>query len=127
MNYTEREVPFTRIHEPRHLHPERESHPEKSFIVREYSETSRGDSPYYPIPSAENDRRLALYAKEREAFPNVLFGGRLGDFKYYDMDVTIDRAMDAYAKTIKPAALALLRESGAGKSRSKSSRRRGGA
>ncbi|MFO0688468.1 MAG: UDP-galactopyranose mutase [Myxococcota bacterium] len=124
MNYTEREVPFTRIHEPRHLHPERESHPEKSFIVREYSETSRGDSPYYPIPSAENDRRLALYTKEREAFPNVLFGGRLGDFKYYDMDVTIDRAMDAYAKTIKPAALALLRESGRSKPRASRSRRR---
>lgn len=109
MNYTERSVPFTRIHEPRHLHPERESHPEKSFIVREYSETSLADSPYYPVPSAENDRKLALYAKAREAWPNVFFGGRLGDFKYYDMDVTIDRAMAAYADTIKPAALALLR------------------
>jgi UDP-galactopyranose mutase len=109
MNYTDRSVPFTRIHEPRHLHPERESHPEKTFIVREFSEKSMGDSPYYPIPSAENERRLALYAREREAFPNVFFGGRLGDFKYYDMDVTIDRAMNAYENTIKPAAVALMK------------------
>jgi len=49
MNYTEAEVPFTRIHEPRHLHPERESNPDKTLIVREYSKTSKGDSPYYPI------------------------------------------------------------------------------
>jgi len=109
MNYTERSVPFTRIHEPRHLHPERESHPERSLIIREYSETSLGDSPYYPIPSPENDRRLALYAEETAAHPNVFFGGRLGDFKYYDMDVTIERATRAFADTIKPAALALLR------------------
>lgn len=108
MNYTEREVPYTRIHEPRHLHPERESHPEKTLIIREYSEASLGDSPYYPIPSPENDRRLALYAREREAHPNVHFGGRLGDFKYYDMDVTIDRAMNAYSTTIRPAATSLL-------------------
>lgn len=122
MNYTEREIPYTRIHEPRHLHPERESHPEKTLIVREYSETSTGDSPYYPIPSAENDRRLALYAHEREVFPNVHFGGRLGDFKYYDMDVTIERAMAAYAETIKPAALSLLRGAGSVGSRSSSDR-----
>lgn len=109
MNYTEREVPYTRIHEPRHLHPERESHPEKTLIIREYSEASLGDSPYYPIPSPENDRRLALYARERESHPNVHFGGRLGDFKYYDMDVTIDRAMNAYSTTIRPAAIELLR------------------
>jgi len=108
MNYTEDSVPYTRIHEPRHLHPEREYHPEKSIIIREYSETCQDDSPYYPVSSPENHARLERYHEELRAHPNIYFGGRLGDFKYYDMDVTIARALERFRDEIEPAARRLL-------------------
>ena len=92
VNYTEREVPFTRIIE--HKHFEKAASP-VTYITREYPATwHKGDEPYYPV---NNEKNNALYAKYRELAadePNVIFGGRLGQYKYYDMDKVIAAALD---------------------------------
>ncbi len=96
VNYTEREVPYTRIIE--HKHFEFGNQP-KTVISREYSsEWKSGDEPYYPI---NNDRNNELYLKYKEladATPDVIFGGRLGQYKYYDMDKVIIAALEAVNK-----------------------------
>ena len=93
VNYTEREVPYTRIIE--HKHFEFGKQP-KTVISREYSsEWKLGVEPYYPVNNAEN---TALYEKYRalaETRPDVIFGGRLGQYKYYDMDKVIASALTA--------------------------------
>lgn len=91
VNYTEREIPFTRIIE--HKHFEFGSQPD-TVITREYPKAwKRGDEPYYPV---NDDKNAALY-KKYEALANteknVLFGGRLGQYKYYDMDKVIAAAL----------------------------------
>lgn len=99
VNYTEREVPYTRIIE--HKHFEFGTQP-KTVISREYSsEWTMGDEPYYPI---NNDKNNALYEKYRalaKQTPNVIFGGRLGQYKYYDMDKVIISALDAVKAEFK--------------------------
>jgi UDP-galactopyranose mutase len=102
MNYTEAEVPFTRIHEPRHLHPERDHPGDRTLLIREYPVLDRGDNPYYPLRTPENERMLARYAARQAALPNVLFAGRLGEFRYYDMDVAIARALETYETRVRP-------------------------
>lgn len=91
-NYTEREVPYTRILE--HKHFEFGTQPD-TVITREYSaEWKPGEEPYYPI---NDDRNEALYHKYKELAdrePDVLFGGRLGQYRYYDMDRVIEAALD---------------------------------
>jgi UDP-galactopyranose mutase len=101
MNYPEPEVPYTRIHEPRHLHPERPYPADRTVIFREYPRLDRDDNPYYPVGSVENERLLARYAEERRRAPNVVFGGRMGDFRYYDMDKTIEKAMETYEQVVR--------------------------
>ncbi len=96
VNYTEREVPYTRILE--HKHFEFGKQP-GTVITKEYPvEWKKGDEPYYPINDEKNmelyGRYLGLAAKER----NVLFGGRLGEYKYYDMDKTIAAALELVMK-----------------------------
>lgn len=92
VNYTDREVPYTRIIE--HKHFEFGKQP-KTVISREYSsEWKQGMEPYYPVNNEENN---ALYEKYRELADkesNVIFGGRLGQYKYYDMDKVIRSALD---------------------------------
>ncbi len=61
-----------------------------------------GDEPYYPIPSDENQRLLSLYRQEARTARNLFITGRLGDYKYYDMHQTIDRALDIYETGILP-------------------------
>lgn len=91
VNFTEREVPYTRIIE--HKHFEFGTQPD-TVITREYpAEWKRGDEPYYPV---NDERNNALYEKYRELADgekNVLFGGRLGQYRYYDMDKVIDAAL----------------------------------
>ena len=91
VNYTEREVPYTRIIE--HKHFEFGEQP-KTVISREYpSEWQPGDEPYYPI---NNEKNNALYEKYKELSikqEKVIFGGRLGEYKYYDMDKVIESAL----------------------------------
>lgn len=92
INYTGREVPYTRIIEHKHFEFGKG---EGTFITREYpADWHPGDEPYYPV---NNERNNALYEKYKELAlkeKNVLFGGRLGQYKYYDMDKVIEAAWE---------------------------------
>ncbi len=93
VNYTDAETPYTRIIE--HKHFEFGTQP-KTVISREYSaEWKPGDEPYYPVNDQKNGALYAEYKKLADAEPNVLFGGRLGEYKYYDMDRVIEAALAA--------------------------------
>ncbi|HVU85528.1 MAG TPA: UDP-galactopyranose mutase [Puia sp.] len=102
INFPGPEIPYTRIHEPRHLHSERNYTKNHTIIFREYSLFDEGSNPYYPIPSERNRRLLEHYKKEAEHLQNVFISGRLGDYKYYDMDQTIERALEIYETEILP-------------------------
>jgi UDP-galactopyranose mutase len=101
MNYPESSVPYIRIHEPRHLHTERDYPKDKTLIIKEYPRVNSGDNPYYPINAEENQIILKQYIEEKAKYPNVIFGGRLGDYQYYDMDQTIDMALSVYNNQIE--------------------------
>jgi len=106
MNYNDQDVPFTRIHEFRHFHPERDYPSDKTVIVREYSRFAEpGDEPYYPINTAEDRVKLTRYrdlARKEAANANVLFGGRLGTYKYLDMHMAIGSALTTFDNRIAP-------------------------
>lgn len=93
VNYTDRETPFTRIIEHKHF---TFSNAPVTYVTREYpSEWQKGDEPYYPVNDGENAalyERYALLAKNEK---NVIFGGRLAQYKYYDMDKTVEAALAA--------------------------------
>jgi UDP-galactopyranose mutase len=103
MNYADVNVPFTRIHEYRHLHPERNYQAEMTYISREYSRSaSVNDEPYYPI-NTESDRvTLSKYRDLIKGEANVWFGGRLGSYKYLDMHMAIASALTAFDNEIAP-------------------------
>ncbi len=93
MNYGEVDVPYTRITEHKHFAPW-ESH-EGSVCYREFSRAAEpGDIPYYPVRQVEEKALLADYVKLAEETPGVTFVGRLGTYRYLDMDVTIREALD---------------------------------
>ena len=97
VNYTEREVPYTRIIE--HKHFEFGKQP-KTVISREYpTEWKPGMEPYYPINDAKNGELFAKYRALADQETRVFFGGRLGNYKYYDMDKTIEAALALVDKT----------------------------
>ncbi len=92
VNYTDREVPYTRIIE--HKHFEFGTQP-FTIISKEYSsEWKKGDEPYYPINNEKNNALYEQYQKLAEQEADVIFGGRLGGYKYYDMDKVIEAALD---------------------------------
>ncbi len=92
VNYTEREVPYTRIIE--HKHFEFGKQP-KTVISREYSsEWKPGIEPYYPINNEENNSLFAKYRELADKEEKIIFGGRLGNYKYYDMDKVIEAALE---------------------------------
>ena len=96
VNYTEREIPYTRIIE--HKHFEYGKQP-KTVITREYpANWKRGDEPYYPINDEKNNAMFAKYQEEAEKNDKVIFCGRLADYKYYDMHVVIERALEVVEK-----------------------------
>lgn len=106
MNYNDTDVPYTRIHEFRHFHPERNYPDDKTVIVREYSRFAEADDePYYPI-NTESDRTiLAAYrnrAKAETAHSGVHFGGRLGTYQYLDMHMAIASALSMYDNILAP-------------------------
>lgn len=114
MNYNDLEPKWTRIHEFKHFHPERASDPEKwpgyapdygkTAIVREYSKTwHRGDEPYYPVNTAVDKEKLAKYQAlaEKDKARGVYFGGRLGEYAYYDMDKSFASALKLAAELTK--------------------------
>ena len=93
VNYTEYEVPYTRIIE--HKHFEFDVTSPKTIISREYSSTwKKGDEPYYPVNNERNNTLYERYKEEANKLPNVYFGGRLGQYKYYDMDKVILEALN---------------------------------
>ncbi len=104
VNYADEDVPYTRILEFRHFHPERDWYPkDKTVIVHEYSRFAEsGDEPYYPINTAEDRDKLLRYRELARAEPNVLFGGRLGTYKYLDMHMAIGSALTMFDNKLKP-------------------------
>ncbi|MEE1616889.1 UDP-galactopyranose mutase [Brachybacterium sp. J153] len=94
MNYADAEVPYTRIIEPRHFHPERDYPTDRTVIQREYSRFAEsGDEPYYPINSGGDRETLLAYRGLADAEPRTLFGGRLGTYQYLDMHMAIGAAL----------------------------------
>ncbi|GAB3144495.1 UDP-galactopyranose mutase [Marisediminicola antarctica] len=103
MNYADTSVPYTRIHEFRHFHPERNYPTDKTVIMREYSRfATRDDEPYYPINTAEDRESLLTYRGLQSGESGVLFGGRLGTYKYLDMHMAIGSALTMFENKLKP-------------------------
>jgi len=106
MNYNDPDVPYTRIHEFRHFHPERPYPNDKTVIMREYSRfADADDEPYYPINTDADRALLAAYrnrAKAETSAANVLFGGRLGTYQYLDMHMAIASALNMYDNILVP-------------------------
>ena len=104
VNYTDRETPWTRIIEHKWFEfgkDENGNDLPKTVISREYSsEWKLGDEPYYPVNDAKNSALYEQYKALAEAEGNVIFGGRLGEYKYYDMDKTIEVALVAAKKEL---------------------------
>ena len=104
MNYVDADVPFTRIHEFKHFHPERPSPDDATVIMREYSRTAGAtDEPYYPVNTAGDREMLKRYRELAAAEPGVLFGGRLGTYQYLDMHMAIASALTLYENRLAPA------------------------
>lgn len=92
VNYTDAETPYTRIIEHKHFVFGKQP---KTVISREYSaEWHKGDEPYYPVNDEKNSALYAKYKELADAEPHVIFGGRLGEYKYYDMDKVIEAALE---------------------------------
>ncbi|MDO4900615.1 UDP-galactopyranose mutase [Actinomyces sp.] len=105
VNYPDAEVPYTRVHEFRHYHPERTYPDDATVIMWEYSRMAGpDDEPYYPVGTPHDRELLARYQRlvaELEA-QQVAFGGRLGSYRYLDMDRTIAAALDCFEQKVRP-------------------------
>jgi UDP-galactopyranose mutase len=103
MNYADTDVPFTRIHEFRHLHPERRNEAACTVIFREFSRCAGlHDEPYYPIDTAADRRMYDGYRALAAEESNVIFGGRLGSYRYLDMHQAIGAALKVFSRDIGP-------------------------
>ena len=106
MNYNDADVPYTRIHEFRHFHPERPYPTDKTVIMREFGRFAKDDDePYYPINTPEDRSMVTAYrelASAETASAKVLFGGRLGTYQYLDMHMAIASALNMYDNTLAP-------------------------
>ncbi len=104
VNYTDRETPWTRIIEHKWFEfgkDENGNNLQKTIISREYSsEWKTGAEPYYPVNDTKNGKLYAEYKKLAEAEKNVIFGGRLGEYKYYDMDAVVASALEMSKKEL---------------------------
>ena len=99
VNYGDIDIPYTRIHEFKHYHPERKVPYElnKTVICREYpSQWTLKDEAYYPINTPRNEKLLAEYQKLAAENSDLFFGGRLGTYRYLDMDKAVSAAFDCY-------------------------------
>lgn len=93
MNYADPEIPHTRIHEFKHFHPERK-HGDRTTTFTEFSKIAGPvDEPYYPVNTPRNSRLLKSYQEDMQTIDNVWFGGRLGSYRYFDMDDTVEAAL----------------------------------
>jgi len=101
MNYADASVPYTRIHEFRHFHPEREYPTDKTIIMREFSRfADRGDEPYYPVNTPHDRAALLAYRDLQEGEHDVFFGGRLGTYQYLDMHMAIGSALSMWSNRL---------------------------
>ena len=103
MNYVDENIPYTRIHEFKHYHPERHIpyNLEQTIICKEYSEEwTLGKEAYYPVNTHRNQKLLAEYQKIAFQNPNLIFGGRLGSYCYWDMDKAISAALNCFETQI---------------------------
>ena len=98
VNYTERDIPYTRIIE--HKHFEFGKQP-VTYVTKEYpAEWTQGEEAYYPVNNDRNQKLYAQYAELAQKEKNVIFGGRLAEYKYYDMDDVIKSALDTVKRTM---------------------------
>lgn len=103
MNYADASIPYTRIHEFRHFHPEREYVKNKTFIMREFSRfATKDDEPYYPVNTADDRSKLLKYRDLANAETGVFFGGRLGSYQYLDMHMAIGSALTMFENELAP-------------------------
>ena len=102
INYSNKNIPWTRIAEYKHFHRERKEvyNQNKTIIFKEYSITDE-NNPYYPINNEYNKNLFKLYLEESKKYPNIIINGRLGEYKYYDMDKTIESALNIFNNKIK--------------------------
>jgi UDP-galactopyranose mutase len=109
VNYADEHIPWTRIHEFRHFHPERDYPTDRTVIVREYSRAAEPhDEPYYPVNATSDREKLRRYRALAHAERGVLFGGRLGTYQYLDMHMAIASALTMVENVLAPM-LALQR------------------
>jgi len=95
MNYADLNVPYTRIHEPKHLHLEKCHTKDTTIIVKEFPHADDHE-PYYPVNSVSDKKVLLKYQALAKKEKKVIFGGRLADYKYYDMHHTIEAALEKF-------------------------------
>ena len=101
MNFTSHDVPYTRIVEHKHFEFLDDAVP-KTVITKEYSQKwEPGDEPYYPVNDSKNQALYEKYTELARREKNVIFGGRLGEYKYYDMDMVVDRALNLAKEELK--------------------------
>ncbi|MEO6604946.1 MAG: UDP-galactopyranose mutase [Aeromicrobium sp.] len=103
MNYADESIDYTRIHEFRHFHPERDYPADKTIIMREFSRfAEHADEPYYPVNTPQDRERLLSYRELAKEEADVLFGGRLGTYQYLDMHMAIGAALSMYDNKLAP-------------------------
>ena len=101
VNYTDAETPYTRIIEHKHFEFGK-GDKNKTIVTKEYpANWSRGDEPYYPINNDKNNRLYKSYRDLAETEPKVVFGGRLGQYRYYDMHQVIHAALQVVKDELK--------------------------
>lgn len=96
MNYTDKETPYTRTIEHKHFE---KTDTKSTWVSYEYPDPyDKTKDPYYPVNDVDNNHKYNMYKKEADSLPNVLFGGRLAEYKYYDMHQVIDSALKFVSK-----------------------------
>jgi UDP-galactopyranose mutase len=102
VNYPESSIPYTRIHEFKHYHPERSHRTDCTVIFKEFSRfAERGDTPYYPINTPVDQEKFKRYEALAQNEKNVIFGGRLGSYKYFDMHHVIAMALKTFEESFQ--------------------------
>lgn len=103
MNYGDVDVPYTRMIEFRHFHPERDYQKERTVVFKEFSRFARhGDEPYYPVNTADDRQKLMAYRERMNQERQVFFGGRLGTYQYLDMHMAIASALSMVDNELAP-------------------------
>ncbi len=101
MNFADLNIPYTRIHEPKHLHTERyEPGHKTTLVIKEFSAEDDGNEPYYPVSGEKNRALYKRYQEELHKYPDIIVGGRLGSYRYYDMHHVIEAALVLYEDRI---------------------------